>query len=67
MLYGIMMKAKEIVKKLKEAGFLEVSQRGSHLKMCKGEKITIVPIHPGRDIPIGTVKNIEKQSGVKLL
>ncbi|MBC7427278.1 MAG: type II toxin-antitoxin system HicA family toxin [Bacteriovorax sp.] len=61
------MKAREIVKKLKEAGFREISQKGSHLKMMKGEKTTIVPVHPSRDIPIGTVKNIEKQSGVKLL
>lgn len=61
------MKAREIVKRLKDAGFKEVSQKGSHLKLMKGEKITIVPVHPGRDIPLGTVKNIEKQSGVKLL
>lgn len=61
------MKAREIVKKLKEAGFLEVSQKGSHLKLMKDDKTTIVPIHPGRDVPIGTVKSIEKQSGVKLL
>ena len=61
------MKSREIVKKLKEAGFTEVSQKGSHLKLMKGEKITIVPVYSGRDVPIGTVKSIEKQSGVKLL
>jgi predicted RNA binding protein YcfA (HicA-like mRNA interferase family) len=68
MLYGkLEMKAREIVKKLKEAGFREVSQKGSHLKLMKGEKITIVPIHAGRDMPIGMVESIEKQSGVKLI
>ncbi|MDY0365611.1 MAG: type II toxin-antitoxin system HicA family toxin [Arcobacter butzleri] len=61
------MNAKEILKKLIEAGFYQKSQNGSHIKMTNGEKTTIVPNHGKKDIKIGTVKSIEKYTGVKLL
>lgn len=61
-----MMNAKEVLKILYGHGFSQVSQKGSHLKLSKNEKRVIVPIHGTKDIPIGTVKSIEKQSGVKL-
>jgi len=60
------MTSREVVKILKKNDFEEVSQNGSHLKLSNGELITIVPIHGAKDLPIGTIKNIEKQSGVKL-
>ena len=60
------MDAKEVLKILKQNGFEKLSQKGSHLKLTDGEKITIVPIHGTKDIPIGTLRSIEKQSGVKL-
>lgn len=60
------MNAKEVLKILYGHGFSQVSQKGSHLKLSKNEKRVIVPIHGAKDIPIGTVKSIEKQSGVKL-
>lgn len=60
------MDAKQVLKLLKESGFVEVSQKGSHLKLSNGERITVVPIHGTKDIPIGTIKSIEKQSGVNL-
>ena len=41
-------------------------KEGSHLKLSKDEKKVIVPVHGTKDIPIGTLKSIEKQSGVKL-
>ena len=60
------MNAKEVLKILRNNGFEQVSQKGSHLKLTDGERVTIVPIHGTKDIPIGTLKSIEKQSGVKL-
>ena len=60
------MDSKEVLKILKANGFEKVSQKGSHLKLTNGERITIVPIHGSKDIPVGTLKSIEKQSGVKL-
>ncbi len=56
----------EILKQLKANGFIEVSQTGSHLKLFnkKTRRSTIVPIHKGKEIPIGTIKAIEKQAGI---
>lgn len=60
------MNAKEVLKILYRHGFSQISQKGSHLKLAKNEKKVIVPVHGTKDIPIGTLKSIEKQSGVKL-
>ncbi|MBN2825856.1 MAG: type II toxin-antitoxin system HicA family toxin [Campylobacterales bacterium] len=59
------MNAKELLKILKANGFEKVSQKGSHLKLSNGEQTTIVPVHGTIDIPIGTLKGIEKQTGLK--
>ena len=58
------MYAKELIKLLKQNGWQEISQKGSHLKMRKGNKIEIIPIH-NKDIPIGTVETILKRTGLK--
>lgn len=59
--------AKEAIKQLQRSGFIEVSQTGSHLKLFNPEtqRTAIVPIHQGKMIPIGTLKSIEKQSGIR--
>ncbi|MEA5419493.1 type II toxin-antitoxin system HicA family toxin [Spirulina sp. CCNP1310] len=59
--------AKQIIKKLKAAGFVEVSQSGSHLKLFNIEtrRTAIVQIHT-KIIAIGTMKAIEKQANVSL-
>ncbi len=57
--------ATEAVKILKAAGFVEISQRGSHLKLRHPDgRYTIVPMHRG-DLGKGLVAKIEKQAGVK--
>lgn len=57
---------KEMVKLLKENGFIEVSQKGSHLKMInpKIKAVTIVPIHSA-DLGKGLEQAILKQAGLK--
>jgi len=60
------MNAKEIIKILKENGFVKKSQKGSHEKYIKDDKTVIVPIHGKKDIPVGTIKSIELQSSIKL-
>ena len=52
--------ARKVIKKLKQAGFYETHQRGSHLylKNQNGSKIVTVPIHGAKDIPVGTLYNI---------
>lgn len=60
------MNSKEIIKLLKKNGFELKSQRGSHKKFVKDDKTVIVPDHGKDEIPKGTHKNIERQSGLKL-
>ncbi|WP_334075560.1 RHS repeat-associated core domain-containing protein [Paenibacillus sp. A14] len=57
---------KDVVKFLKKDGFSEVSQKGSHVKLNgpNGE-VVIVPVHGGKDLPIGTLNSIRKQAGYK--
>lgn len=50
--------ARRLIQKLKRAGFSETHQRGSHLYLRCEDKIVTVPIHGGKDIPIGTLRNI---------
>ncbi len=58
--------ASQVIKQLKFAGFLEVSQNGSHLKLFNPEtrRTAIVPVHSSKMIPIGTLKAIEKQADI---
>jgi predicted RNA binding protein YcfA (HicA-like mRNA interferase family) len=54
------MKATEVEKLLERYGFQLVSQKGSHRKWRNIERQlqVIVPMHKGRDLPIGTLRNI---------
>ena len=60
------MDSREIIRRLKEDGWYEVNQVGSHKQFKHPTKPgrATVP-HPKRDIPIGTLKSIEKQTGIK--
>ncbi len=60
------MKVKELIKLLKNDGWEEKDQKGSHLQLIhpnKSGKVTI-PVHGG-DIPKGTLNSILKQAGLK--
>lgn len=60
------MKPKEMVKLLKDYGFIEVSQNGSHKKMYRAETNTtiIVPMH-SKELKKGTEQGILKEAGIK--
>ena len=58
---------KSIIKKLRKVGWRVIGQTGSHVKLANKNKRTIIPIHGNRDLPIGTIKSIEKQTGEKLI
>jgi len=57
----------ELLRALKRLGFVEQRQRGSHVHLKHPTKPgkTTVP-HSKRDLPKGTLKSLERQSGVKL-
>jgi predicted RNA binding protein YcfA (HicA-like mRNA interferase family) len=59
--------SRELIRELKKEGWHEVNQVGSHKQFkhpAKKGRVTVP--HPSRDIPIGTLKSIEKQAGLKL-
>jgi predicted RNA binding protein YcfA (HicA-like mRNA interferase family) len=59
---------REVKRKLKAAGFEEVSQKGSHVKFAKstdeGTRTAIVPRY--REITVGTVGSILRQAGISV-
>ena len=60
------MKVRELLKILRQDGWTEKEQKGSHLQLMhpvKKGKVTL-PIHGG-DIPKGTLNAIMKQAGLK--
>lgn len=60
------MKPKEIIKLLKSKGFIEKSQRGSHLKLYNPHtNVTVfVPIH-AKELKKGLEQAILKEAGLK--
>jgi predicted RNA binding protein YcfA (HicA-like mRNA interferase family) len=59
-------KAKEVIAKLKRAGFEEKRQSGSHVVMRHTDgRQTYVPFHAG-DVPNGTLQSILKQAGLSM-
>ena len=61
------MTAREVVAALRADGWLLVRMKGSHAQYRHPTKsgLVTVPMHPG-DLPIGTLKSIEKQAVIKL-
>jgi len=61
------MSSREVIQRLRDDGWFEVAQKGSHKQFKHAEKPGRVTVpHPLRDIPIGTLRSIEKQAGIKL-
>ncbi|MES2112054.1 MAG: type II toxin-antitoxin system HicA family toxin [Bacteroidota bacterium] len=60
------MKSSELFKKIKQAGWYEISQEGSHKKMKHPTKegILIFPFHGQKEVPYGLEKKIRKQAGI---
>ena len=61
------MNSRDVISALKADGWFEVNHAGSHKQFrhpTKPGRVTVV--HPSRDIPAGTLRSIEKQSGIKL-
>jgi predicted RNA binding protein YcfA (HicA-like mRNA interferase family) len=60
------MESRMIIKLLKQNGWYEIAKVGSHSQFrhpTKKGRVTVP--HPKKDIPIGTLKSIERQSGIR--
>jgi predicted RNA binding protein YcfA (HicA-like mRNA interferase family) len=61
------MNSRDIIRKLEQDGWREIASSGSHRQFKHGEKPGRVTVpHPVKDMKVGTIKSIERQSGVKL-
>jgi predicted RNA binding protein YcfA (HicA-like mRNA interferase family) len=60
------MNGKDIITKLKVAGWVLDRINGSHHIMTKDGRAVPVPVHGSKDVSVGLVTAIAKQSGVKL-
>ncbi|EAQ34449.1 hypothetical protein NB311A_11927 [Nitrobacter sp. Nb-311A] len=61
------MRSTEIIAALKKDGWEQVARKGSHVQFkhpTKPGRVTVP--HPKKDIPLGTLKSIEKQARIKL-
>jgi predicted RNA binding protein YcfA (HicA-like mRNA interferase family) len=57
----------DIIHALEAGGWVEVARKGSHAQFkhpAKAGRVTVP--HPKKDLPLGTVRSIEKQAGLKL-
>ena len=61
------MNSREIIQKIRQDGWFEVAHEGSHKQFKHAVKKGRVTVpRPKIDVPIGTIKSIEKQAGIKL-
>jgi predicted RNA binding protein YcfA (HicA-like mRNA interferase family) len=57
----------DIIRALCKDGWFKVRAKGSHHHFAHPSKPGIVTVpHPKQDIPIGTLKSIERQAGIKM-
>jgi len=59
--------SRDVIRKLVADGWFEVARRGSHVQLkhpVKSGRVTVP--HPKKDLPLGTVKSIEKQARLKV-
>ncbi|MDP1736890.1 MAG: type II toxin-antitoxin system HicA family toxin [Caulobacter sp.] len=63
-----MLSSREILVLLVADGWRIDRQKGSHVHLKHPVRPGLVTVpHPRRDLPAGTLKSIERQSGVKIL
>jgi len=61
------MRSRDVIAALLRDGWRQVGQKGSHKQFKHPSKPGRVTVpHPERDIPRGTLRSIERQSGLAL-
>lgn len=58
------MNSRELIKRLRKEGWIQVAQAGSHTQWKHPDRAGRVTIsHPSKDIPLGTLRSIFRQAG----
>jgi predicted RNA binding protein YcfA (HicA-like mRNA interferase family) len=65
-IYHDAVNGKEVIAKLKAHGWSVARTHGSHHILTKDDKAVPVPVHGSRDLGIGLLAAIQRQTGVKL-
>lgn len=61
------MRSRDVIRKLEADRWREVRQAGSHKQFRHPDKPGTVTVpHPKAELGVGTVKSIERQSGIRL-
>ena len=61
------MHSRDVIRLLEADGWKEVARKGSHAQFkhpVKKGRVTVPD--PKRDLPVGTLRSIEKQSGIRI-
>jgi predicted RNA binding protein YcfA (HicA-like mRNA interferase family) len=61
------MDSRSVIAALEADGWRQIAQRGSHVQLkhpTKPGRVTVP--HPKRDLPVGTLRSIEKQANLRL-
>ncbi|MBV9734799.1 MAG: type II toxin-antitoxin system HicA family toxin [Acidisphaera sp.] len=61
------MDSRAVIRALERAGWVRVATKGSHWQFkhpVQAGRVTVP--HPRRELPTGTLRSIEKQSGIRL-
>lgn len=60
------LKSKEVIKKLSKLGFVGPIAGGKHIRMVnlKTKKIIPVPMHKGKDVGVGLIREIINEAGI---
>ena len=67
MVYKYTHDSRDVIRALEVDGWVEVARKGSHAQFkhpTKPGRVTVP--HPKRDLPLGTLRSIEKQAGLEL-
>lgn len=60
------MNSRELISKLQEMGWHQVRCKGSHHQFKHDNNPHLITVkHPEKDIPIGTLRSIQKIAGLK--
>ncbi|HLI23229.1 MAG TPA: type II toxin-antitoxin system HicA family toxin [Stellaceae bacterium] len=61
------MRSADVIRAIEAAGWRLKRVRGDHHQFRHPDRPVVVTVpHPVKDLPIGTLKSIERKSGVKL-
>ncbi|MCC6537262.1 MAG: type II toxin-antitoxin system HicA family toxin [Bryobacterales bacterium] len=61
------MKVRDLIRKLESAGWILRATRGSHRQFKHAQKPAVVTVagHPGKDVPVGTLRAILKAADLE--